>query len=937
MWPAGKIPDKPVGTLYTYAKRIREALARMANPPRIHVGGGTYRVEVDRAEIDFFQFKALIETAISQRGQGDQEAAARSLSAAIALWSDQPLADLGGDSAEEWRVLTEQELVIPAHAELLSGLCTTGKFDEVLRRLSDLPTKYRTNLALIKCRLRALRGTHQHDPATIYYLDQRRRLLAEFDQDSADELTRYHDELRRRQDIATRPVSAVPHLLPHDIADFTGRAGLLDHLSVIMTRPVVAVLVGEPGVGKTALALHWAHQRVEQFPDGQFYVDLNGFGEGARTQPAEVIARFLEALGYSEDQIPTLSGRVARLRSLLSQGRNLVVLDNAGDAGDIRTLLDCFPTCTVIVTSRRRLSALRAVTVPVAPLSYGESKTLLFNRLGERAAGERQALGQLTALCGGIAMALRVVAEHVASRPRVPLADFAEELRDAHTLLSLGSDDQDPDGSVRAAFEHSYQSLGPAEQRLFRLLGFNPGSDIGIEAAMALSGQDLRQTRRGLDTLADACLLGQPESRDRYRFHDLLRKYAYERSFEDQPERRQAGERLLNFYSHSTSRADMLAFPSRDEVPSLALVDGVTPMSFADADSAIRWMVRERANLNAIVRYAAANDFHEYATRLPSSIGEIFNRLNYYDDAIAALEIAVLSAQAMRNTEREAISLGNLGFVFLTVHRLTEAEQCFRLAKQKSEDIGDAHAAAINDHRIGRLLIERGDFKEGIESLHLALSELNDIGEPGEFVIFRYRLGEAYRRAGNLAAAVSYCEASLAQAREIGDRRSEAVCMVELALTFYARGDLGAAKGACVHGLALCAEIHETSQPGRYYNLLALISRAHKNPREAERFAQSALQHSRAAKDAKTEAAALDTLAELSYAQARTEEALDFWSKALALYSDLEDPRAESVRARLADSMAFPDEIPSDRTAPLRGAASPTDFRANNSSTPPVV
>jgi DNA-binding SARP family transcriptional activator/tetratricopeptide (TPR) repeat protein len=929
MW-SDKLPQAPTDTLYHYAKRVREALEHMSDPPKIRVGGGAYRIEADRDKIDFFAFRDMAAKADSLRRQGDHADAATMLAAAVDLWTEPPFLDLHGPRAQNRRLSAEKEHLIPAHGALLTELCALGSFEDVLRRLSDLPMEYQETLTLVKCRLAALRGLHRSQEANTYYLEQRRRLVRDFDQDAATELTRFQDDL-----LLTRPTNAygglvAPNMLPHHISDFIGREDLLAHLDTVAA-PVI-VLAGEPGVGKTELALHWARQVSRQrFPAGQLYADLRGFSSSVPAEPAEVAETFLVALGYPVARIPSTAGKLARLRSLAADRRLLVILDNAGDPQHIQVLLDCLPGSTVLITSRRRLGGLGPI-LPVPPLSYREGKALLAQRLGPR--GDHEDLGQLTALCGGIALALRVVAEHVNSRPRVPLTDFVEELRDGRTLLGLGDSGYGQDGSVRAAFAHSYRALDPDGQRLFRLLGLNPGADIGLDTAVALAGWERRYTKRVLDILVDAYLLAQPESRERYRFHDLVRKYAQECAADPayRDECTAAGERLLSFYLHTTSSADMLAFPGRDQVPMLTLADGVQPLSFADADSAIRWIVRERVNLNAIVRFAAASGFHEYATRLPSSIGEIFLRCHYYDDVSKALRIAVYSARNAHDIGREAASLGNLGFIYLTLHDLAMAERCLLPAQAKFDECGtDPHGAAVNLHRIGRLQVEQGRFKEGIQTQLDALVLQRRTGIPGSIIISLYRLAEAYRRAHNFSEAIFYGEAALREAQGAGDRRNEVSSLIELALAHYERGDLAAAKDACGHGLRISAEIHETGQLGRYHLLLALISRDQGNTQEAERISRIAVERARVARDAKSEGTAWETLAEIAYRQAKTEQALDFWTKALAAYEDCHDPRVVTVHARLADSTAFPSSVPTERTTSLGGPSmySATDATPN--------
>ncbi|MFD1045561.1 tetratricopeptide repeat protein, partial [Kibdelosporangium lantanae] len=509
-------------------------------------------------------------------------------------------------------------------------------------------------------------------------------------------------------------------------------------------------------------------------------------------------------------------------------------------------------------------------------------------------------------------------AEHVASRPRVPLTDFVDELRDNWTLLGLGDTGYGQDGSARAVFFGSYQALDADEQRVFRLLGLHPGTDISLDAASALVGWERRATQRSLDILVDAHLIDQPESRTRYRFHDLLRKYAQERAADPScaEESAAATERLLSFYLHTTNNADLLVFPGRDEVPMLPLPDHVRPLRFTDANSALEFIRRERVNIAAVVRLSGSG-FPEYATRLPSSVGEIFVRLHFYEDVLVGLRLAVESARRTHDVDREGASLGNIGYIYLTMHDLVMAERFLLMAQPKLEESGDTHGAAVNLHRIGRLYVEQGRLKDGIDLQLDALARQRRTGRSGSIAISLSYLAEAFYRAHNFSAALAYGEEALREARAIGDGRTVVFSVVERALVLYGQGDLAGATTTCEQALRLGEEYREPSQLGRVYRLLSSICHVQGNLREAERLARIGLDRARAARDALSEGELWDLLGEVLYKQARTEEGLDAWSRALVLFEDVNDPRVTAVRARLADSTAFPASVPTERTEPL--------------------
>jgi tetratricopeptide (TPR) repeat protein/DNA-binding SARP family transcriptional activator len=931
MWPDGKAPRDPAGTLYTYKKRIVAALDRMDTPPKIHGRDRSYRLEADREEIDFHEFSRRADRARWATRQGDHAGACQTLAAAVdELWLGTPLPDLQGERAENWRRMAENEHLLPAYALMLQGLCALGEYNEVLRRLADLRLEHQADLTMVGRRITALYGLHRNDEATAYFLAQHKRLRSAGDQDAADELKRFHDESRlhvRDRQVAVRrmPAKPVPRLLPHDIPEFTGREDLLRYLDTVTTtaddRPaaMIAALTGQAGVGKTALAVRWAHQAEDRFPGGQLHMDLRGFAGGPRVEESEVVAEFLTALGCAPDGIPTPAERAKKLRSLLGGGpRALVVLDNVADAQHIPGLLDCLTNCTVLITSRRRLPGLArrgAAVVPVLPLTYAEGKAWLTKWLGPRAVAEAGAVSDLAAMCGGIALALRIVADHILIRPGVALTEFVDELSDEKTLLDLGDHDG-PDHSVRAALSWSYRVLGEAEQRLFRLLGVHPGPDISLAAAAALLGDDRRTVKRSLDILVDANLVGQPESRERYRFHDLLRRYARE-LVATSDERAAAARRLVSFYLFTAHNADQLIVPNGMRVTLPELVAGVEPIEFGGQEAALKWAARERANINAIIRYAAANELHEYASKLPSLIGEVFQQLGYRVDVATAMRMAIESARMVGDVYDEASWHGNLAHIQIDLRDFESADQNIAAGKMLFARIGDEFGIALMDHRLGRLLFERGETRRSIEVQLTALSAFQRLDMKVNEVKALYCVSQAYHRAGNLDAAASFGQDALWNAERINDTHMKGRVFAELAAIHLERGSLPAAKGYCHRAL----ELHENVAPGesgKVFTTLAGVHLQEGDIRTAEVCARRALTYCRGASDSRGQAQALRIIAELLYKQARHDEAVENWTLALSLLESVNDPHSvTAVRNRLNEVVQTNPFIPADRTEPM--------------------
>ena len=330
----------------------------------------------------------------------------------------------------------------------------------------------------------------------------------------------------------------IPAQLPHDVLGFTGREPELAGLASLAAGQegaavVITAIDGVAGIGKTALAVHFAHRAAPAFPDGQLFVNLRGFDpDHPPLDPGDVLARFVRALGAGASQLPADPDELAGMyRSQLSGRRVLVVLDNAASAEQVRPLLPGTAGCLAIVTSRNRLSGLVAVDgaqrLTLDMLPPGEAVALIARSAGdERAAADPAATRRLAELCGRLPLALRITADRAAAHPHLSMADLADELTAERDRLDVLATDEQA-SQVRAVFSWSYRALAPASARAFRLLGLHPGQDISTAAAAALLDAPVPETRQLLRTLTGGHLL-EETGRDRYQFHDLVRVYAAE-------------------------------------------------------------------------------------------------------------------------------------------------------------------------------------------------------------------------------------------------------------------------------------------------------------------------------------------------------------------------------------------------------------------------
>jgi tetratricopeptide (TPR) repeat protein len=647
----------------------------------------------------------------------------------------------------------------------------------------------------------------------------------------------------RKPEFRESAVLVKPHQLPADTNVFTGRESELSQLKSLLAgrQPgppgtvIIAAIGGIGGAGKSALAIHAAHQLGDVFPDGQLYVNLHGTTLGVEpgaahglkpVDPLEALGGFLRALGIASDDVPRqLEDAAVRYRSLLLNRRILIVLDNAYSAAQVRPLLPASPTCAVLITSRMQLTELdSAERVHLGSLSPSEATQLLGKVAGQnRIAAEQGAAAEIAAACGHLPLALRIAAGRLAARPTWTLRDLADRLADQRGRLSqlqLG------DLAVRASFQVSYQTLSPELARSFRLLGLPEGPGIGIPAAAALFNQQVAEAESLLEQLVDLNLLENP-IRGRYRLHDLLRLFSHEQAIheEEEPERAMALQRLLTFYLATTQRADQCIRPGRP-------IDGVLATSpqqlgFKDLNEASVWLELERAMLVNAIQQAAAIP-SRIAGELADALRGFFELRSYFADWEQAGEAALAAAKEQHDERALATACLNLGIVAYYLHRLDRAMDLLRKALSGYRDaddwlgqaraltgIGviyrmrheydlatdvleeglslrrrqsDRHGLAVTLHILGLVVDDQGDHERAVAYFEHSLDLFETLDDRWGQLNARRRLGEAYHRQGRHAQAIDAFKQTLELSRALGHRRQEADVLTQLGLLYEELG-----------------------------------------------------------------------------------------------------------------------------------------------------
>jgi tetratricopeptide (TPR) repeat protein len=673
-----------------------------------------------------------------------------------------------------------------------------------------------------------------------------------------------------------RSPAVVPRQLPAAPARFVGRAhelrrldetiGLLDGSG---QAPVVWLITGCGGIGKSSLAAYWAHRAAGDFPDGQLYVDLEGFSRAARpVRIDEAIRGFLQALGVAYADLPeSADAQAALYRSVLAGKRVLVLLDNALDADHVRALIPGGPGCAAVVTSRSTLEGLvvsagaRVINVDV--LSQAESRELITRRLGaDRARAEAGAVAELARSCGGLPLALAIVAARAAARPTVPLTAVAAEIGRQSRLDALETSEEA--SSIREVLSWSYRQLSQPAARMFRLLGLHPGPSTSIAAAASLGGIDQLAAHRAIAELTQAHMLSEHVS-GRFFCHDLLHAYAAEKAAadEDGSVREAATRRLVDHYLHSAATAARVLYPSPDPLELDPMEPGALPEPLNARRAALAWLRAEHRVLLAVIEAAAAAGLEDRAWKLAAVLTDYLDREGHWHDLAAVGRLAIAAARRSGDQHGEAHAHLALGTAYLRFGWHDTARRHLLRAIAQFCD-GDARARRARCHVVlGRVLADQGlharariEAEHALELYRAARHRVGEATALGD-------LGSYLATLGDHATAVAFCRSAVYLHREVGNRAEEAHAWNHLGFAMHKIGDEAAATDCYRRALDLLQEVSD--RPER--------------------------------------AAILTRLGDTYRTTGNRELARAAWRQALTILDRLHDRGADDVRSRLQDGL----------------------------------
>jgi tetratricopeptide (TPR) repeat protein/transcriptional regulator with XRE-family HTH domain len=609
----------------------------------------------------------------------------------------------------------------------------------------------------------------------------------------------------------------VPRQLPADVAAFTGRETELAELDFLLPGAgpagpvVISAVSGTAGVGKTALAVRWAHQVADAFPDGQLYVNLRGYDPGRPVPAAEALAGFLRALGVPDADIPLDEGeRAARFRSVVADRRLLMVLDNAGTVKQVRPLLPGSPTVLVVVTSRDTLAGLvaldGAVRLEVDLLPAGQAAALLDSLVGARAAVEPAAVAVLAAQCAFLPLALRVAAEMAVARPVSRLSELSAELAALEDRLELLDASGDPHGAVASVFSWSYRNLAPDEARMFRLLGVHPAADFDGYAAAALAGLPVAQARQLLGLLARAHLI-QPADGGRYGLHDLLRAYAASQATrrDSEQDRQAALTRVFDYYLAACGAAlDCLAPAERQHRPGPAPTAPAMP-DLPGRAAALDWLKAELATLTAVAAYAAAHGWAGHATRLAAILSSYLDE-NHPLQAVIIHTHALDAARASADRAAQAFALVDLGRTHFQRADYQQAIDCYGQALVLARELDDRSMVARALGSLATVHCALGRYDEAVKGHQQALALCRGLDDQYGVAYSLNALGEISCHQGQHEQAESYLQQALEVSRPLGARSLEAATLTRLADVYGQRHRVGEAMARYQQALAICRQ-----------------------------------------------------------------------------------------------------------------------------------
>ena len=932
-----------------------------------------YLLVADTEEVDLLCFTQLCRAGHEAARAAQWERASAVLEKGLALWRGEPLADvvssaLHRDEAPRLEQARAQALEWRAEVDL-----HLGRHEEIVADLRQLTARYPLRERFHAQLMQALCQSGLRAESLEAYRIARERLVTELGVEPGPELQQLQRRILRgdrsvvgagKADGAAsvRPVRAesaagslsatqIPRQLPPAVRPFAGRRAELATLSAMLEEAApntaaVTVIAGMGGVGKTALAVHWARQAAGRYRDGQLYFNLRGYDPGTPTTAADALAACLRALGVPPSDIPAdEAGRSALFRSMVASRRMLIVLDNANTAEQVRPILPGAPGCAVVVTSRDSLASLvardGALRLDLDPLLQEEATSLLAELIGSRADAEPETISVLATWCARLPLALRVAAELTCSRPAAPISDLAHELRDQRERLDALVLDDDPSTSIRAVFSWSWRSIDTRARQMFVRLSLHPGPDFEPYSVAALTGLPVTQTRSLLHVLSRAHLL-QAGTAGRYALHDLLRDYARELAAQhlDAGDRMAAMTRLLDHYAYTCAQAMDVYLPAaRHRRPRIPRPDSPTP-PLSGAAAALTWLDQERAALVAAADFAAHHGYPEHVSLLAATAEEYLSGASYYPEAITLHMLAYRVARQEGNQSWEAAALASLGVIdahqslfdtatrrfelALALHDKTKdqggaarvlvnlgivrwrqgnisgALACCTEAAERAAQAGDAFGEANALNNTGAIKKELGQRDEAVEIYQRVAAFYRDNGDRNGEAVALCNLADIDVEAGRYVVAAGHYRRCLVLAREAGARSTEVVVLGNLGAVSSLLGEHELAVTTVHQALTLTEETGFRFLEASLLNKLGEVLFRYNRTDQARSQYTSALRLASESGEQSQQAVAQAGLAKVSLSVGDYPAARRYWQAALGSFTALSMSEAEEARVQLA-------------------------------------
>jgi DNA-binding SARP family transcriptional activator/Flp pilus assembly protein TadD len=908
-------------TLRNYVKELRKTLAFPANA-RIRTLPGGYLIHVAADELDVARFTVMLSHASAAASRGAWERAAALLGSALELWRGDALADV----PSEWLALREvprlAEMRLQAIEARFEAELQVGRHAGVIADLRQMAAVHPLRERLHVLLMLALYRDGQQAAALAAYQHARGLLVDELGAEPGPELRKLQQQILAADPALAGPGvfrpatqesadSVMPRELPAPVAHFTGRAAELSELSELSGLAggaqalAICAVGGTAGVGKTALAVQWAHQVAEQFPDGQLYVNLRGYDPHERLSATDALASFLRTLGVPGTEIPDEEQDRARLyRSRLAGHRVLVLLDNARDADQVRPLLPGAPGCVAVVTSRDALAGLiardgaRRLDLDMLPLA--DAVALLRTLIGARADEDPAATAELAGLCARLPLALRIAAELAAARKASPLADLVGELAAGRLdLLEAGEDRTD----VRAVLSWSVRQLPDHVAAAFGLIGLHPGGDLDVHAAAALTGTSAAQARGILDRLQRASLV-HAAGPGRYGMHDLLRAYAREHAHahDSVGHCQEALTRLFDYYLAAVAAAMSVLSPPNSRwrsqpllgsfsLPGLICGPGVEPKPLAMPElsgeaGARAWLDVERANLVAVIVHCSRHGWSRHAADLTVTLHRYLINGSHLPEAQTIYSHQLYAACQSGDPAAEASALYGLGSICMKKGHFRDADRHYCDALERFRECGDRAGEARVLATLGMTEFQLHNHHAAADYQGMAIAAYRELGDSLGVAGALCGLSNAETELGSYVQASEHLQLALRLSREAEDQQREARALEGIGELSLRRGQLTQAADFFGQALTLYRSIDNPAGVANGFFSLGQVSLRRGEYSQAIGNLQQALAVFRQAGDQYGETLTLRTLAEALHEAGQTAAARAELTKALRLAAD---------------------------------------------------